>query len=411
MRRQPFPQLVPCPPCQLGQPVQVRPGALRVHVVGGQWRHPAPVVRAGGHEQFQRRGVGQVRRHLDPHVRAQRDPGGGDGGGVLRQVRVRGVAHRRPGLGPEVLDDDLLDVPAFGVRLAQGRDRLGTVPYGLPDSHQHPGGERDALRACIPQYAQPHRRILVGRAEMRVAGLFEQSARGGLQHHPHRRGDGAQHPQFGGRHHPGVQVHQETRLGGDQAREMGHVRQCRREAVLIQPGSRLRPPALRTIAKRQQRLLAAERGALARDKQRLIGRHEQRPVSRTQLRRGVHEHAVVAAVAAERRDGDEHLPRVGDDPWSSGPREPLIPQRGRPLHEGGARVAARTEQRLDVVRRHGRRAVEHPLDRPRGRGRTGCAHPASLSPGGARRADPRSLPVCEDRPGASADGAGRLWAW
>ena len=43
--------------------------------------------------------------------RAEQQPGDGDGGDVLLQLQVVVRLHRRPGLGPEVLDDHLLHVP------------------------------------------------------------------------------------------------------------------------------------------------------------------------------------------------------------------------------------------------------------------------------------------------------------
>jgi hypothetical protein len=101
-----------------GEVVEVRPRALGVDMVGGQRRHPAPIVRPCLGKKRQLDDVLQVRRYLDPHARAHHEPCHGDGRGVLQELRVGGVLHRRARLRAEVLHDDLLDVAVSFVRFA-----------------------------------------------------------------------------------------------------------------------------------------------------------------------------------------------------------------------------------------------------------------------------------------------------
>ena len=70
------------------QLVDVRPRPLGVDVVGRQRRDAAPVVDAGAQQQAELGGVRQVRRRLHPRLRAEHQPGDGDGGDVLLQLQV-----------------------------------------------------------------------------------------------------------------------------------------------------------------------------------------------------------------------------------------------------------------------------------------------------------------------------------
>jgi hypothetical protein len=102
-----------------GEFADVWPGPLRVDVVGGDGRYAAPVIDASPeHESVL--GVDQVGRRLDTHPRAEDELGDRDGRGEVVKLRVRHVAHRGMRLGPEVLDDDLLDAVVGAGDLADG---------------------------------------------------------------------------------------------------------------------------------------------------------------------------------------------------------------------------------------------------------------------------------------------------
>ena len=122
----------------------------------------------------------------------------------------------------------------------------------------------------------------------------------------------------------------------------------RGEAVLVEPRAGLGPAVFGAVAEGEQRLLAAERRALPRDGEHLLGRHERRLVQLEQLRGGVDEDAVVAAVAAQRRERDEHLARVGDDAGTTGCRQSGIPHGAGELEQPLELLALGAEQRLGV---------------------------------------------------------------
>ncbi len=94
-------------------------------------------------------------------------------------------------------------------------------------------------------------------------------------------------------------------------RHRAHVIQRRVVAALVEPLSRLVPARLRPITEGEQRLLATQFGAPAGHVENLVGLHVHAHPRGAQLARHRHERAVVAGVAAQMRDGDEHLARVG----------------------------------------------------------------------------------------------------
>ncbi|WP_292810185.1 hypothetical protein [Microbacterium sp.] len=114
----------------------------------------------------------------------------------------------------------------------------------------------------------------------------------------------------------------------------------------IEPGAGLGPPLLGAVAEREQRLLAAEGGAPPRHGQHLLRAHVERLVGPQQLPGGVDEDAVVAAVPAERRDREEHLPRIGQHPGAPGPAQSLV-----------ADGCRRVEQCIELVARGGQQCL------------------------------------------------------
>ncbi len=188
----------------------------------------------------------------------------------------------------------------------------------------------------------------------------------------------------------------------------------RRVAVLVEPRARLGPALLRPVAEGQQRFLAAERLALQCDREDLLRRHVGRLPLQPELPGGVHEDAVMAPIAAQRRERDEHLARIGDDPGSPG--------RGRARR----RASRRRERGGDRSRRPPRRAAPR---RPRGRAsgprRRARAHLRSSGGRSSRSGDragsplksptargvgsPRSLRLCKHSPGFGSAALADWW--
>jgi hypothetical protein len=351
VRGEPLAQLEACGERQRREVADVRPGALGVDVVGGQRADATPVVDTGAHQQAELLRVGEVRRCLDRRVGTHHHAGHGHGRDVLLQLEVGVVLHRRPGLRPEVLHDGLLHVAVPLVRGPDGEQRLGALGVVLPDAQQHAGGEGDLRASGVLEDPQAQRRVLVGGAVVHPALLGPQARRGGLEHHAHRRRDRAQALQLGPRHHPGVEVRQQAGLLEDQDRHGTHVLEGRAVAVLVEPRTGGRPAVLGAVTEGEQRLLAAEGGTGPGDLEDVLGLHERLLPGRPQAPGGLDEHAVVAAVAAELGEGDEHLLGVGDDAGAAGALEPLVTDPGGEDQQPLELVAARSQQEGRVVLR------------------------------------------------------------
>ena len=340
------------------QLVDRRPGALGVHVVRRHRRDAAPVVDPGA-EHERELVADEVRRGLQPHLRAEHQPGDGDRGGEVVEIGVRVVRHRGVRLRPEVLDDRLLHVP---VRAGGGPDReqrLGPLDPRLPDPDEDAGGERDADPPGVGERPQPDGGLLVRAAVVRPALLRPQPGGRGLQHHPHAGRDGLEPRELLPAHDARVEVRQQARLlqHGDRAR--AHVLERGVVAAGLQPLAGRRPALLRPVAEGEQRLLAPCRGSGAGDLQHLVALEERRGQA---VRHGG-ERAVVAAVAAQPRERHEHLAGVGDDARTAGVGQPRVADAGRGAEQLVELLAAGRQQdgRLGDVERH---AVADPTQGP-----------------------------------------------
>ena len=279
----------------------------------------------------------------------EHDPGDRDGREVLEELGIRSRPHRGAGLRAEVLDDDLLHVAVLGVEVAEGDERLGAVADALADPDEDSGRERDAGGPGVGDDLQAHGGVLVGRAVVRAARLVVDRARGRLEHHAHGRSGRAQVVQLRRRHDAGVEVREQPGLGRDQPGGMADVVERRGEAVLVEPRARFGPAVLGPVAEGQQRLFAAAVPPCAGDEQDLLVRHVERRALEPQLPGGVDEDAVVAAIAAQRRERHEHLARVRDRARPPGGVEPFVAQR-RGTGEESIEVGARErEQALGLV--------------------------------------------------------------
>ncbi len=119
------------------------------------------------------------------------DPRRGDRPEELVGRARLGAVHRGAGLGQEVLHDHFLHVTVLEVRVRDRDERVDALGARLADADEDAGGERDAGPARGVQRGEPPRRGLVGRAEVRAAGLVQPVGER-LDHHPLRRADGAQ---------------------------------------------------------------------------------------------------------------------------------------------------------------------------------------------------------------------------
>ena len=291
---QPLHQQVVVAGQQVGQRRQVRPRPLRVDVIGGQRRDAAEVVHPGLDQQQALGQVDQVRRGLQPQLRAEHQPGHCQRGQVLVQIQVRIVAHRGVVLGPEVLHDHFLDRAELAGDGPDREQRLGPLEPGLPDADQDAGGERHVEPAGVGEHSQPDLGVLVRAAVVRAARLGEQPPGGGLQHHPHARRDRLQPLQLGPAQHAGIEVRQQPGPLQHRDGRGPQVVQRRAVAALVQPLPSLRPALLGPVAEGEQRLLAAQLGTPAGDLDHLV---EFQVGGRQPMRDGG-EGAVVAAVPA-----------------------------------------------------------------------------------------------------------------
>ena len=136
-----------------------------------------------------------------------------------------------------------------------------------------------------------------------------QPLRRGLEHDPHRRRDLAERLEVRPRHHARVQVGEQPGLVEDRPRRACQIVEGRLDAERSELLARDPVAQLGLVAEREERLVATGRGAGPRDREHLLERHE-RPLAAP---RRPCERAVAADVAAERRQRDEHLRRVGDE--------------------------------------------------------------------------------------------------
>ena len=151
---------------------------------------------------------------------------------------------------------------------------------------------------------------------------------------------------------PGVEVGEQAGLLEHPDRHRPQVAQRRVEAVRVQPLGGDGPAVLGAVAEGEQRLLAAHRRAGPRDVQHLVGGEERRLALRAQLPGRGHERAVVAAVAAQVGERDEHLAAVGDHARAAGRGQPGVAHAGgrgqQPVEGLAGAQAAGVQQRLGL---------------------------------------------------------------
>ena len=236
-------------------------------------RRPAPSSRANSAGRTGSAAPGCASAGRAPAGRPRRR------GQVLVQLGVGGRAHRGVRLGPEVLDDHLLDRAVLrgrpcGSRTATrpARPSVSPMPTRMPVVNgivQRPASSSTRSRTAGS---------LSGRAEVRAAGRRSNSRREVVSSIiPIDGATGLSRCSSSHDITPGVEVRQQPGLLQHPDRHRPDVGQRGVVAVRVEPLAGRRPAVLGTVAEREQRLLAAERGALRRDVEHLVRREVRRP--------------------------------------------------------------------------------------------------------------------------------------
>src|SRR3546814_81365 len=84
----------------------------------------------------------QVGRRLYGHLRAEYQPGSGDGPKMFLQRRLGMVRHPGVRLGPEILDNHFLDMTIAAMQIADRHQRLDPFLSRLSNANQQAGRER-----------------------------------------------------------------------------------------------------------------------------------------------------------------------------------------------------------------------------------------------------------------------------
>jgi len=112
-------------------------------------------------------------------------------------------------------------------------------------------------------------------------------------------------------HDPGVEVGKQTGLLQHPDRHRPDVGQCRVVPFLVEQDPGLGPPVLRRVAEGEQRLQTTQLPTMPSNVENLVRRQIRHPLLPRRLARRLHERAVVTPIAAQPRDRDEDLRRVG----------------------------------------------------------------------------------------------------
>ena len=288
----------------LGKLGDRRPWRLRIDVVRGDRRDPAPIIDPR-RDQSRVDARRQVRGRLEVHRRSQDETRGGEAPEQIVKIGLRSPGELGAGLGAEVLDDDFLNVPELPMQIADGEERLEALGARLADANENAGRERHAQFARILQRLKTDLGPLVGRAIVYAARFAEPRAKG-LEHNALTGRYGPQASDLGPAHHAGIGVRQEAGLAQHQR---AHRLEIVDRGFVPERVERLAGGAvaqLRLVAQREQRLRAARGRPCACDREYLL----RRKIARLACARPFGEGAIVADVPAEMGERNEHLARV-----------------------------------------------------------------------------------------------------
>ena len=295
------------------QRIQMRPRRFRVDEIRRHRRNAAPIIDAGA-DQPRQAGTAtgpagaEIGRRLDIHLGAEDEARRSDGPTQIVEIGLGRIGHAGARLGPEILDDDFLNMVVPRMNFPDRQQRLDALQTALADADQDAGGKGNRRLAGETQGFQPDRRALVGRAVMRHA-LLAQPLGQALNHQPLRNRYRAQRLYVGRRQGAGIEVRQQAGLGMHQLGHGGEIGKCRRMAQFLELAARRRIAQLRLVAEREQRLHAARLGAIAGEAENLV----RREIGACALLRRLGEGAIMADVAAQMGERNKNLARIGDE--------------------------------------------------------------------------------------------------
>ena len=287
--------------------VEVRPRALRVDVIGSHWGDAAPVVDSSVEQHPEV--IGEVGWRLKMHFWRQNETSEGDGVEVVIERAGRFGVHRRSILGKEVLHDDFLHMAISPVRSGDRLECFDPVVAVLPDANEDPSGEGDLQLTRPFECGQASLWGFVGRSTVTCEVAAKR-----LDHHPLRWRHCTKPREILAGECPGVCMGEKSTLLEDQAGHGDDVINGGGMAVIGQPFAGYRIAVLWGFAESEQRFVAASTGPGNSECPNLC-RGE---IGRFESRRWLGEGAVSAAVAAQHREGNEHLGRIGDPGAESG---------------------------------------------------------------------------------------------
>ena len=136
-------------------------------MIGRDRRDPAPVVDTGS-DQIAEFVSTEIGWRLDGHVGAEQITRRRNRPEKVVEARFRRPRHLRARFGPEILNNDFLDMAVAVVQVANKFKRRHTVCPFFPDPDQDSGGKRYPRLPREADRLQPRRGVLVGRSEMRA---------------------------------------------------------------------------------------------------------------------------------------------------------------------------------------------------------------------------------------------------
>ena len=234
------------------------------------------------------------------------------------------IRHPRAAFGAERLDDHLLEMTESVMQIAQRKQIFDALAPCLADADQQPAGEGNARARPRRGWWRGGSPAACRGAEMRPAAPAK-PLRTAFQHQSHRCGRGTQHRQVGRRHRPGIEMRQQARFFEHHCGHGAQIIERRGVTEFVECGAGTRIAQLGLVTEREQRLGAAGRLTLAYDREHVLRPH----VDGLIAARRPGKRAVVAGVAAQMRERNEHLARIGDDVAVA-----LVAHAGGKLHQG-----------------------------------------------------------------------------
>ena len=158
---------------------------------------------------------------------------------MVVEIGLGRIRHAGAGLGPEILDDDFLDVAVALVQGAQREQRLDALGPGLADADQDARGERHRRLAGRGDRRQPHAPAIC-RASRNAARRARDSRSAALSSMmPCDTETARSRSSLVAAHHAGIEMRQQPGLLQHQRGHLGEIGQRR---VVAEPRPALRAP-------------------------------------------------------------------------------------------------------------------------------------------------------------------------